>query len=140
HNQCLQLSVGRSFYLRLSLVACVWPLALASKLDTFILSKQTQLELGLFWAKSTRQGALACIVAGSITRLVLFALMPTMFGIDNTLLYIPNDLFTLDFDGFPTLISPIVGLIAFVVVSKMTYKPIDAEQQRAKLEEKLHAL
>ena len=95
---------------------------------------------GLFWAKSTRQGALACIVAGSITRLVLFALMPTMFGIDNTLLYIPNGLFTLDFDGFPTLISPIVGLIAFVVVSKMTYKPIDAQQQRAKLEEKLHAL
>ncbi|MEL6129007.1 MAG: sodium:solute symporter family protein [Cyanobacteria bacterium J06627_3] len=95
---------------------------------------------GLFWAKSTRQGALACIIAGSITRLILFALMPTMFGIDNTLLYIPNGLFTLDFDGFPTLISPIVGLIAFVVVSKMTYKPMDVEQQRAKLQEKLHAL
>ncbi|MEM1254557.1 MAG: sodium:solute symporter family protein [Cyanobacteria bacterium P01_H01_bin.21] len=95
---------------------------------------------GLFWAKSTRQGALACIIAGSMTRLILFALMPTMFGIDNTLLYVPNGLFTIDFDGFPTLISPIVGLIAFVVVSKLTYKPLSIEQQRVKLQEKLEAL
>lgn len=95
---------------------------------------------GVFWAKSTRQGALACIIAGSITRLVLFVLMPTMFGIDNTLLYIPNGLFSIDFDGFPTLISPIVGLIAFIVVSRLTYKPIDVEKQRVRLEEKLHAL
>ncbi|MEM8613388.1 MAG: sodium:solute symporter family protein [Cyanobacteria bacterium P01_H01_bin.105] len=95
---------------------------------------------GVFWAKATRQGALACIIAGSITRLVLFALMPTMFGIDNTLLYIPNGLLSVDFDGLPTLLSPIVGLIAFIVVSKLTYKPLDVEKQRAKLEERIHAL
>ena len=95
---------------------------------------------GLFWAQATRQGALACIIAGSITRLILFVLMPTMVGIDNTLLYIPIGLFTLDFDGFPTLISPLVGLVAFVVVSKLTYNPVKAEQQRAKMQEKLHAL
>jgi hypothetical protein len=45
----------------------------------------------------------------------MFTLMPTMFGVDNTLLYFPNSLFTVDFDGFPTLISPMLGLIAFVV-------------------------
>ncbi|NET11201.1 MAG: sodium:solute symporter [Symploca sp. SIO2B6] len=78
---------------------------------------------GLFWARSTWQGAMACITIGSLTRLVFFVLMPTMFGADNTLLYIPNSLFTPDFDGIPTLISPIVGLIAFVVVSNMTYIP-----------------
>lgn len=88
---------------------------------------------GLFWAKSTGQGALACILAGSITRFVFFALMPTMFGVDNTLLYIPNGLFTLDFDGFPTLISPLVGLVAFVIVSKLTYRPQRGEQQQAKV-------
>ncbi|MGD1942911.1 MAG: sodium:solute symporter family protein [Leptolyngbyaceae cyanobacterium] len=95
---------------------------------------------GLFWTKSTRQGALACIVAGSTTRLVFFALMPTMFGIENTLFYIPNDLFTLDFDGFPTLISPLVGLIAFVIGSKLTYDPLTVEQDRAKLREEVSAL
>ncbi len=95
---------------------------------------------GLFWSKSTRQGALACIIAGSITRLTFFILMPTMFGIENTLLHIPNSLLTADFDGFPTLISPIVGLIAFVVVSKRTYKPIPVELQQEKIREKVHAL
>ncbi|PZD75064.1 Sodium/proline symporter [Acaryochloris thomasi RCC1774] len=95
---------------------------------------------GLFWERSTRQGALACIIAGSITRLTLFALVPTMFGIDNTLFHIPNALFTTDFDGFPTLISPIVGLVAFVVVSRQTYKPLTVEQPQAKLREKARAL
>ena len=95
---------------------------------------------GLFWVQATRQGALACIIAGSVTRLVFFALMPTMFGIENTLFYIPNDLFTLDFDGFPTLISPLVGLIAFVIGSKLTYNPLTAEQDRAQLREEVSAL
>ncbi|MEM9946489.1 MAG: sodium:solute symporter family protein [Cyanobacteria bacterium P01_D01_bin.36] len=95
---------------------------------------------GLFWPRATRQGALACIIAGSITRLFFFVLMPTMFGIDNTLLYIPNGLFTADFDGFPTLISPIVGLIAFAVASKKTYKPAPIEQVQAQVREKVHAL
>ncbi|MEM6435008.1 MAG: sodium:solute symporter family protein [Cyanobacteria bacterium P01_D01_bin.115] len=95
---------------------------------------------GLFWVQATRQGALACIIAGSVTRLVFFALMPTMFGIENTLFYIPNDLFTLDFDGFPTLISPLVGLIAFVIGSKLTYNPLTAEQERAQLREEVSAL
>lgn len=95
---------------------------------------------GLFWSKSTRQGALACIIAGSVTRLTFFVLMPTMFGIDNTLLHIPNGVFTLAFDGFPTLISPLVGLIAFVAVSKLTYRPLDAEQQRVHLREEVESL
>ena len=76
---------------------------------------------GLYWLKATKQGALACIAVGSVTRLVLFALMPVMFGIENTLLYIPNDIFTKDFDGIPTLISPLVGLVTFIAVSHLTY-------------------
>ena len=75
---------------------------------------------GLFWSEATSQGALACIILGSLTRLVLFVLMPVAFGIDNTLLYIPNDVFTPAFDGVPTLISPLVGLVAFILVSKGT--------------------
>ncbi|MGB3671645.1 MAG: sodium:solute symporter family protein [Phormidesmis sp.] len=78
---------------------------------------------GLFWAKATWQGALSCIIIGSLTRLIFFALMPVMFGTENTLLYIPNGLFAETFDGFPTLISPIVGLVVFVVVSNITYVP-----------------
>lgn len=75
---------------------------------------------GLYWSKATWQGALSCIILGSLTRLVLFVLMPTTFGIDNTLLYIPNNIFTADFDGFPTLISPLIGLAAYIIVSNLT--------------------
>ncbi len=80
---------------------------------------------GLFYPKSTQAGALACIVSGALTRLVLFALMPVTFGIDNTLFYIPNHWLTADFDGIPTFISPLVGLILFVVISRLTYQPAD---------------
>jgi len=75
---------------------------------------------GLYWPKATRYGAMACILVGTAARLLFFVLMPTMFGAENTLLYIPNPLFTADFDGFPTLISPLLGLAAFVIVSLMT--------------------
>ena len=75
---------------------------------------------GIYWSKSTWQGALSCIILGSLTRLIFFVLMPTTFGIDNTLLYISNNIFTTDFDGFPTLISPLVGLAAFVIISNLT--------------------
>ncbi|NJL82061.1 MAG: sodium:solute symporter [Chloroflexaceae bacterium] len=75
---------------------------------------------GLYWPRANKYGALACIIAGTGTRLLLFVLMPTTFGIENTLLYLPNSLFTADFDGFPTLISPLIGLVAFALVSNLT--------------------
>ena len=84
---------------------------------------------GLYWRKSTWQGALACIIGGTITRLIFFVLMPTTFGIDNTLLYIPNPIFTSDFDGFPTLISPLIGLALFLIISNITYREIPIERQ-----------
>ncbi len=89
---------------------------------------------GLFWAKATWQGALACIVIGSLTRLLFFVLMPVMFGSENTLLYIPNGLFAETFDGFPTLISPIIGFVVFVVISNMTYMPETVEVAQQKRE------
>lgn len=95
---------------------------------------------GVYWAKATRQGALACILLGSLTRLMFFIFMPTMFGVDNTLLHVPNTLFTIDFDGFPTLISPIVGLVAFVLVSNLTYRPQGPEAKKAEILAKARAL
>lgn len=75
---------------------------------------------GIYWSKSTWQGAISCIIIGSLVRLIFFVLMPTTFGIENTLLHIPNNIFSESFDGFPTLISPLVGLVVFVVVSNLT--------------------
>jgi len=41
--------------------------------------------LGVYWSKANKPAALAAIITGSVTRLV-----PTIYGVENTLLYIPN--------------------------------------------------
>lgn len=94
---------------------------------------------GLYWPKATWQGALSCIILGSATRLIFFVLMPTTFGIDNTLLYIPNNIFTPDFDGFPTLISPLIGLAAFIIVSNLTGGS-KSTRKRSRIEEREEVL
>jgi len=91
---------------------------------------------GLYWPKATQWGALACIISGTLTRLVMFVMMPTTFGIDNTLLYIPNNIFTSEFDGFPTLISPLVGLSAFIIVSHFTHGGGKLKRQQLPIDER----
>jgi SSS family solute:Na+ symporter len=81
---------------------------------------------GHYWSRITTAAATAAIVVGVGVRLVLFALTPTMYGVENTLLYIPNDTFGPGFDGWPTFIAPICSLIAFVVVALLG-KPAPAQ-------------
>jgi Na+/proline symporter len=73
--------------------------------------------LGLWWQRPTGSAALAGIVAGTATRLSFFALLPTTYGAENTLVYVENGLFGPAFDGVPTLISPLVGLAVFMAVA-----------------------
>jgi SSS family solute:Na+ symporter len=79
--------------------------------------------LGLFWARATTGAAVACIAVGSTVRLVLFALTPTAYGVENTLLYIPNSLVSSGFDGFPTFIAAGAGLLAFFVTALLRPAP-----------------
>lgn len=75
------------------------------------------LVLGLFWK---RPGASAVIVGASVglvVRVGFLALTPTMYGVPNDLLYIPNDVLTADIDGWSTLISAVIGIGAFVVTA-----------------------
>ena len=48
---------------------------------------------GHYWSRITAAAATAAIVVRGRRRLVLFALTPTMYGVENTLLYIPNEAF-----------------------------------------------
>ena len=61
--------------------------------------------LGLVWRRGTSVAALVSIVVGLTVRLVLFVMTPTMYGLDNTILYIPNGLIDASFDGWPTFIA-----------------------------------
>ena len=76
--------------------------------------------LGLVWRRGTGVAAVAAMVVGLVVRLVLFALTPTMYGVENTILYIPNDLVGAAFDGWPTFIAFAASIATYVVVSLVT--------------------
>ena len=65
--------------------------------------------LGLVWRRGTTTAAVAAIAVGFVVRIVLFVMTPTMFGVENTILYIPNNLISASFDGWPTFIAFAAG-------------------------------
>ncbi len=73
--------------------------------------------LGHYWSRITPTAAAAAIAVGVFVRLMLFAVTPTMYGMENTVLYVPNDVFGPGFDGWPTFIAPVASLVAFVAVA-----------------------
>lgn len=73
--------------------------------------------LGMYWRRGTSAAAVAAIVAGLIVRLGLFVMSPTMYGVDNTILYLPNGVFDATFDGYPTFLAFGASLLAYVVVA-----------------------
>jgi len=81
--------------------------------------------LGHYWSRVTTAAATAAIAVGVTVRLVLFALTPTMYGVENTLLHIPNDLVGPGFDGWPTFLAPLASLVAFVAVA-LARRPVPA--------------
>jgi len=94
------------------------------------------LAFGLYWSDiATTPAALTSMVAGSLTRLGFFVLVPTTYGIPNNLLYFQNDIFTAAFDGIPTFIAPAVALVVFVAVGYATkdsygVRSLDRDGQR----------
>lgn len=78
--------------------------------------------LGLVWRGGTAAAAVAAIAVGLTVRLVLFAMTPTMYGVDNTIVYLPNGVFDASFDGTPTFLAFGASLIAYVVVALLMPK------------------
>lgn len=70
---------------------------------------------GLFWKRGGKHAAFLSLILGVSVRLVLFVLTPTIYGVPNDVLYIPNHLLTADFDGWPTFIAAAVSLVAYVI-------------------------
>ena len=109
--------LGVFFALRVSATGMLLVLAF----DIMLAGALVPLVMGLYWSDiSTTPAALTSMIAGSATRLVLFVLVPTTYGIENTLLYIQNDIFTTAFDGLPTFIAAAVSLVTFLGVAYLT--------------------
>ena len=78
---------------------------------------------GHYWSRITPAAAAASIGVGVFVRLMLFALTPTMYGVPNTVLYVPNEVFGPSFDGWPTFIAPLAGLVTFLAVALWVHAP-----------------
>jgi SSS family solute:Na+ symporter len=71
---------------------------------------------GHYWSRANTAAAVAAITVGSILRLGFFVLTPTIYGVPNTLFYIPNPVVGTGFDGWATVIAALGSLVAFVTV------------------------
>lgn len=93
--------------------------------DLLLASLVTPFVLGVFWHRGDTRAVIAAIVAGISVRIGFFVLTPTIYGVDNTLLYIPNDTVSAAMDGWTTFIAAAVSLAAYVGVALVS-KPADA--------------
>ncbi len=99
------------------LLTLTFDLLLASLVVPFI--------LGLFWSRGDGRAVAAAAIAGITVRAGFFVLTPTIYGVDNTLLYIPNSLVTSSVDGWTTFIGFLVSLVAYVTVA-LVRSPVPA--------------
>lgn len=108
--------VGVGFALSLpapgTLLVLAFDVSLAALIVPFV--------LGLYWRWGTQRAAVAAMLCGATTRLVLFVLFPTIYGVENTLLFVENDMFTPAMDGLPTFASPLVALLVYLFVTAVT--------------------
>jgi SSS family solute:Na+ symporter len=72
--------------------------------------------LGVFWKRPGVVAALTAAGVGLVVRLVFLALTPTLYGVPNDILYVPNDLIGAGFDGYATLVAAAIGFGTFIVV------------------------
>ncbi len=72
---------------------------------------------GHYWSRASTAAAVAAIAVGSVLRIGFFVLTPTIYGVPNTLLYIPNSLLGEGFDGWATVIAAATSLVVFVAVA-----------------------
>lgn len=78
---------------------------------------------GHYWSRARAPAAVAAIVVGSVLRVGFFVLTPTLYGVPNTLLYLPNSLLGEGFDGWATILAAAGSLATFIVVA-LTRRPV----------------
>lgn len=96
------------------LLTLAFDLLCASLVAPFLFSLWTRIA-------STR-ALMISTVLGLGLRMVLFVLTPTIYGVENTLLYLPNDVIGVEMDGWSTFMAAAVSAIAYLAIG-MTDRP-----------------
>lgn len=92
--------------------------------DLLLASLVVPFALGLYWQRGGTAAAAAAIVVGMGVRLTLFVLTPTIYGVENTLLYIDNDLVGAAVDGWSTFWAAAASLAAYLVVAAVSRRRV----------------
>ncbi len=104
--------------------------------DLMLTCLAAPLILGVFWRAGGPSAMLAGAAAGLVLRTAFLVLTPTMYGVPNDLLYIPNSLVTSAFDGWSTMISAAAGWGTYAVVALLHKRePAELEREHAESEE-----
>lgn len=88
--------------------------------DVMLVSCLVPFAAGHYWPRSTPAAALASMAVGTVLRMALFFMTPTIYGAENTLTRDSWVVFDASFDGWPTFIAFAAALVTFVVVSLLT--------------------
>ncbi|UED87271.1 sodium:solute symporter family transporter [Streptomyces profundus] len=94
------------------LLTLTFDLLLASLIAPFV--------LGTFWRRGGARAAGAAIVVGIAVRLVCFVLTPTIYGTENTLLHVSNDILSESIDGWSTFLAAGASLLAYLTVAALS--------------------
>jgi solute:Na+ symporter, SSS family len=73
--------------------------------------------LGLFWRAGGATAMLAGVAVGFVLRTCLLVITPTMYGVPNDLLYLPNAWNTEWLDGWSTLISAAAAVATYLIIA-----------------------
>ncbi|HMR50367.1 MAG TPA: sodium:solute symporter family protein [Arachnia sp.] len=71
----------------------------------------------VFWRRPGRLALLVSAGVGLVVRGTFLAMTPTLYGVENNILYIPNRFITSAFDGWATLVSFAIGYTTFLLIS-----------------------
>lgn len=71
---------------------------------------------GVYWRRPGPSAYLVAVAVGLVLRLTFLVLTPTLYGVDNNILYIPNSIVGPGFDGWATLLAAAIAFGTFVVV------------------------
>ncbi|WP_029150912.1 sodium:solute symporter family protein [Microbacterium indicum] len=72
---------------------------------------------GVFWKRPGARAVQISAVVGLVVRLAFLAVTPTLYGVDNDILYIPNSLVGPEFDGWATLVAFAISYATFLVIA-----------------------
>lgn len=95
--------------------------------------------IGLFWKRPGAKAALIAAGTGFAVRMVLLALTPTLYGVPNDILHVPNTLVGPELDGWATIIAACVGFGTYALVGALAPRTAEELAAGAAVREELDA-